>query len=142
MILALVALLGWVGFGSLFDFGRAVLIGGVLVIATVSAWWLTVPASLGLGTITFLVVNGFVQNSRGELSWNGGADLVLLLACLLLPAASAELGFEVIRERKSWRESAAAGRKPGLVRRRHSGQLERVPRVRASRNPYSVKRST
>jgi len=119
-----------------------VLIGGVLVIATVSAWWLTVPASLGLGTITFLVVNGVVQNSRGELSWNGGADLVLLLACLLLPAASAELGFEVIRERKSWRESAAAGRKPGLVRRRHSGQLERVPRVRASRNPYSVKRST
>jgi len=75
---------------------------------------LTVPASLGLGTIAFLIMNGFVQNSQGELSWNGGPDLLLLLACLLLPALSAEFGFEVLRERQRRRQSAAASRGPGM----------------------------
>jgi hypothetical protein len=114
VILAFVALLGWVGLGSLFDARQAVLIVGVLVVATVSSWWLTVPASLGLGTIAFLMVNGFVQNSQGELSWNGGPDLLLVTACLLLPALSAELGFEVLRERKRQRDTVAASRESGM----------------------------
>jgi len=112
--MAFVALLGWVGLGSLFDARQAVLIVGVLVVATVSSWWLTVPASLGLGTIAFLMVNGFVQNAQGELSWNGGPDLLLVMACLLLPALSAELGFEVLRERKRQRDTVAASRGPGM----------------------------
>ena len=111
---AFVVLLGWVGLGSVFDARQAVLIVGVLVIATVSGWWLTVPASLGLGTIAFLMINGFVQNSRGEPSWNGGPDLLLLLACMLLPALSAELGFEVLRERKRRRDKVAASRGSGM----------------------------
>jgi hypothetical protein len=114
VIMAFVALLGWVGLGSLFDARQAVLIGGVLLVATVSSWWLTVPASLGLGTIAFLMVNGFVQNSQGELSWNGGPDLLLFIACLLLPALSAELGFEVLRERQHQRDTVAASRGPGV----------------------------
>jgi hypothetical protein len=100
--------------GSLFGVRQSVLIVGVLVVATVSSWWLTVPASLGLGAIAFLMINGFVQNSRGELSWNGGPDLLLLLACMFLPALSAELGFEVIRERKLRREKVAASRGTGM----------------------------
>jgi hypothetical protein len=111
VILAFVALLGWVGLGSLFDARPVVLIGGVLVVAAVSSWWLTVPASLGLGTIAFLTMDGFVQNSQGELSWNGGADIVLVMACLLLPALSAELGYEAVRER-SRRTAVAVGRGP------------------------------
>jgi hypothetical protein len=114
VILAFVVLLGWLGLGSLFDVRQSVLIVGVLVVATVSSWWLTVPASLGLGTIAFLMVNGFVQNSRGELSWTGGPDLLLLMACMVLPALSAELGFEVIRERKLRRDKVAANRGPGM----------------------------
>jgi len=114
VILAFVVLLGWLGLGSLFGVRQSVLIVGVLVVATVSSWWLTVPASLGLGAIAFLMINGFVQNSRGELSWNGGPDLLLLLACMFLPALSAELGFEVIRERKLRREKVAASRGTGM----------------------------
>jgi hypothetical protein len=114
VVLAFVVLLGWVGIGSLFNAHQAVLIVGVLVIAALSSWWLTVPASLGLGTIAFLIMNGFVQNSRGELSWNGGPDLLLLLACLLLPALSAELGFEVVRERGRRRDTVEVGRGPGM----------------------------
>ncbi len=114
VILAFVALLGLVGIGSLFDARQAVLIVGVLVVATASSWWLTVPASWGLGTIAFLIMDGFVQNSQGELSWNGGSDLLLLLACLLLPALSAELRFEVLRERKRRRETVAASGGRGM----------------------------
>jgi len=69
------------------------------VIAVVASWWLTEPAALALGVTAFLFINGFVQDTQGQLSWDGVPDLLLVLACLALPAMSAELGFEVLRER-------------------------------------------
>ena len=92
-------LLAWVAVGSLLDLGRAVLVVGVLVIATVSAWWLTVPAAVGLGVMAFLFIDGFVQDTMGQLAWDGTHDVLVLLACLVLPAMSAELGFELLSER-------------------------------------------
>jgi hypothetical protein len=96
-------LLGWVALTLLLDLPGAVVAVGVLVIAT---WRLTVPAALALGVTAFLFIDGFVQNAQGQLSWNGVPDLVLVLACLTLPAMSAELG-----SRSSATGSAAAQRR-------------------------------
>ena len=102
-------LLAWVAVGSLLDVGRAVLVVGVLVIATVSAWWLTVPAAVGLGVMAFLFIDGFVQDAMGQLAWDGTHDLLVLLACLVLPAMSAELGFELLSERLGRRPPPTVG---------------------------------
>jgi len=107
---AFALLLAWVAVGSLFELRRAVLVVGVLVIACVSAWWLTVPAAIGLGVMAFLFMDGFVQNAMGQLAWDGTRDLLLLLACLVLPAMSAELGFEILNERERRRSVQTLGR--------------------------------
>ena len=112
---ASVVLFAWLALGTVFDAHEAVLTVGGLLIATVAAWWLTVPASLGLGIIAFLVLDGFAQNSLGQLSWDGTHDLMLLLGALGLPALSAELGFEVLRERRRARESVGV---------HHDGRLD------------------
>jgi hypothetical protein len=98
-------LLGWVAVGTTFGLHQMVLAVGVLVIATVASWWLTVPAAVGLGVTAFLFLDGFVQGSLGQLSWDGAGDLLLLAASLLLPALSAELGFELLVERQRRGES-------------------------------------
>jgi hypothetical protein len=103
-------LLAWVAAGSVLDLHGTVLTVGVLAIATVSAWWLTVPAAAGLGLIAFLFLDGFVQDTMGQLSWDGTHDLVLLLAALALPAMSAELGYELLDERLRRRTVLASGR--------------------------------
>lgn len=72
---------------------------GVVSVAVVASWSLTVPASLVLGVVSFLVVDGFVQGTLGQLSWDGQRDLILVLIMLLLPGLSAELAYEVRRDR-------------------------------------------
>jgi hypothetical protein len=93
---------------TVLDLQSVVVTVGVLVIAVVASWWLTVPAALALGVTAFLFINGFVQDTQGQLSWNGMPDLLLVLACLALPAMSAELGFEILRDRLRRRAPAAS----------------------------------
>ncbi len=95
ILLAFVAQLAWVGVASMLDPGEGTLFAGVVLVAAVGAWWLTVPASMWLAAISFLVADGFVQGSQGQLVWNGGVDLVLMLALVLACALSAESGYDV-----------------------------------------------
>jgi predicted Abi (CAAX) family protease len=106
-------LLGWVALGSAFGLHRPVMVAGVVVIATVTSWWLTVPAALVVGAMAFLFLNGFVENALGQLTWNGMDDALLLLALLALPAMSAELGFEVLSDRQRRRESIEVAQSGG-----------------------------
>ncbi len=106
-------LLAWVALASVLDLHAVVVAVGVLVIAVAASWWLTVPAALALGVTAFLFIDGFVQDAQGQLSWDGIPDLMLVLACLALPAMSAELGFEVLRDRLRHRAATASRRLEG-----------------------------
>jgi len=50
----------------------------VLVIATVTSWWLTVPAALGLDVISFLFIKGCDQGILEQLTWDAAHDRQLL----------------------------------------------------------------
>jgi hypothetical protein len=112
---AFAALLAWVGLGSMVDLRQSVLVVGVLVIAAVSSWWLTVPSGLGLGVVAFLVLDGFVLNSLGQLTWDGMSDGVLALAAFIVPVVAAELGDDV-REWRQRRRLSVAARHPAHPR--------------------------
>lgn len=71
---------------------------GVLVVAVVSSWWLTVPASVLVAVTSFLVADGFLQGQLGQLQWDGGHDALLLLALLVGCAMSAEIRAELLQE--------------------------------------------
>lgn len=92
--LLLTALLCWVGVAGMLALPTAVVVGGAVVLAAVAAWWQTVPAALCTASVTFLVVDGFVLSSLGDLHWDGLPDaallLVLLLVCLVSPEARRE----------------------------------------------------
>jgi hypothetical protein len=56
--------------------------GWLLVVASVTAvssWWASPGTSLLSAAIGWLMLNGFVVNGLGELSWHGPADLGRLL---------------------------------------------------------------
>jgi hypothetical protein len=81
---------------------------GVVVIAVVASWWVTVPSSALLALVSFLVADGFVQDQLGQLHWNGGSDALLLLALLVGCAVSADVRSELIEDSRVRRASEAA----------------------------------
>lgn len=92
---AFAALLGWVGVAGAMGLPTATAVVGAVTIAVVASWWLTLPAGLASAALAFLVVDGFILDRMGDLSWNGVPDAVLLvvlvLACLLASEARREV---------------------------------------------------
>lgn len=96
--LAFSAQLGWAALAQAIGLSPVQGAVGVLVVAVVSSWWLTVPASALLAVASFLVADGFLQGQLGQLQWDGGHDALLLLALLAGCAMSAEIRAELLEE--------------------------------------------
>jgi hypothetical protein len=83
--------LGLVGVVDVLGLPSAAAGTAVVVLAVVASWLLTIPAAMWLAGISFLVINGVVEDRLGQLSWQGVSDLYLLLGVALGCALSAEL---------------------------------------------------
>jgi hypothetical protein len=88
----------WVGVAGWLGLSHGVSIAGLVVLCALAGWWLTGPSAAVLGGITFLVADGFVQDSAGQLGWIGAADAALLLALVLVPMLSSALATGARRE--------------------------------------------
>jgi hypothetical protein len=97
--IAFAALLGWAGVSGLLSLPTAIAVGGALVVATVASWWLTAPGAVVSAALTFLVVDGFVLGTLGDLGWNGMSDAALLVVLVVACVTSAEARREVDLER-------------------------------------------
>ncbi len=97
--IAFAALVGLVGVAELLGVPAALVVGGCIVVAAVASWWLTAAAGLVTASIAFLVVDGFVQNRYGNLTWDGTSDAVLLLVLVLACLASSEARRELLELR-------------------------------------------
>jgi hypothetical protein len=68
------------------------------------------------GVLSFLVVDGFLVNRLGQLSWHGAADLARIsaLAAAALTGLAAGRGFRAVRRWWVWRQRSAwpAARRP------------------------------
>lgn len=95
--IALPAQLAWAATVQSLDVPELLAGAGVVAIALVAAWRLTLPAATLMGILTFLVVDGFVQNRFGELGWDGAPDLALLVVLLVGCCLVAESRHDRIR---------------------------------------------
>jgi hypothetical protein len=88
----------------------AVLVAVVGVFAVVT---LDQRALAGVALLAWLLMNGFLENRLGELSWHGSFDLFLLMVLVLAGAVGLALGevYRAVRElRARWRAGAEAAR--------------------------------
>jgi hypothetical protein len=103
------AQLAWAA--TVVTFGVSSLLGsiGAVAIATIAAWWLTIPASVAAAALSFLVADGFVQDQMGQLSWDGSHDTLLLLSLLVLSVIAASIHGELIDEARRHRVKESSG---------------------------------
>lgn len=99
--------LGWIALAQTLELSPLTSAIGVLVIALLSAWWVTVGASLVVALTSFLVVDGFAEHQMGQLAWSGNRDGVLLLALLAACAVVAEIRSGTIEMRRNAAVDAA-----------------------------------
>jgi hypothetical protein len=103
------AQLAWAAAVVTFDVSSLVGSIGTVLIATIAAWWLTVPASLAAAAVSFLVANGFVQDQMGQLAWDGSHDSLLLLSLVVLSVVAASIHGELIDEARRQRVKEPSG---------------------------------
>jgi hypothetical protein len=87
-------------------FAMVALAVGVFAVLTRDSWAVAAVAASG-----WLVVNGFLVNRMGELSWHGSPDLLRLMALVSTAAIGGSIGEGVygLREwRARWRAGALA----------------------------------
>lgn len=93
--IAFAAQLGWVALVDAASLSTGAAVVGIVIIAALASWWLTAPAALLSATLAFLVADGFVLGTKGDLSWNGLPDaallVVIVLACLVSTGARREV---------------------------------------------------
>ncbi len=81
----------WAGVAITLTLPDSIGIVGAVTLAAMASWWLTVPASAVSAAIAFLVVDGFIQGSGGDLVWDGAGDAWLLLALLCASAVVSDI---------------------------------------------------
>ena len=84
----------------------AVRLGVVAVpLAVFAASPVTVAAAAATGVLAFLVVDGFLVNTLGQLSWHGAADgwRLLTLAAVVVGGFLAGAVYRAVRRRLCWR---------------------------------------
>ena len=96
--IAFAAEIGWVALAQTTGLTGVGVAFGVVAIALVVSWWLTVTASLTVAVMSFLVVDGFAEHQTGQLGWSGNRDGILLLVLLAGCALVAELRSGVVEE--------------------------------------------
>jgi hypothetical protein len=96
--LAFTAELGWMAATLTVDAPAWAETVGIVAIALVASWWLTVPAAVWLALISFLTVDGFAQNQLGQLSWDGNQDAALVLVLLVACTVTAEIRSGVVEQ--------------------------------------------
>lgn len=85
----------------------AVRLGVVAVpLAVFAASPVTAVAAAATGVLAFLVVDGFLVNSLGELSWHGGADgwRLLTLAAAVVAGFLTGVVYRAVLRRLRWRQ--------------------------------------
>lgn len=83
------------GVGNQAGAPRTLLVTVVGVVAAGAGWGIRPSSSLVPSAIGVLVVNGFVLNRYGVLSWHGWADLGVLLALTAAGVVAAEVSAAV-----------------------------------------------
>jgi len=93
--IAFAAQLGLVGATQVANLPAVVAGVGVVAVAVIASWWLTLPSAMSLAGVSILVVNGFVEGTLGQLTWHGVTDVYLVLGLVLGCALVTELRRDV-----------------------------------------------